>query len=44
MRPVAAGSDFLELSLWNESTDRVSNIIFADVQTGMVINSFRSVI
>jgi isocitrate lyase len=32
LRPVAAGSDFLELSLWNDSTDRVSNIIFADVQ------------
>jgi isocitrate lyase len=31
LRPVAAGSDFLELSLWNDSTDRVSNIIFADV-------------
>src|SRR5664280_1485154 len=32
LRPVAAGSDFLELSLWNDSTDRVGNIIFADVQ------------
>ena len=32
LRPVAAGSDFLELSLWNDSTNRVSNIIFADVQ------------
>jgi isocitrate lyase len=32
LRPVAAGSDFLELSLWNDSKDRVGNIIFADVQ------------
>jgi len=32
LRPVAAGSDFLELSLWNDSTNRVGNIIFADVQ------------
>src|SRR5271165_2222492 len=31
LRPLAAGSDFLELSLWNDSTDRVGNIIFADV-------------
>jgi isocitrate lyase len=32
LRPVAAGSDFLELSLWNDGQDRVGNIIFADVQ------------
>ena len=32
LRPVAAGSDFLELSLWNDSKDRAGNIIFADVQ------------
>src|SRR5215472_9167793 len=32
LRPVAAGSDFLELSLWNDSTNKVGNIIFADVQ------------
>ena len=32
LRPVAAGSDFLELSLWNDGKDRVGNIIFADVQ------------
>jgi isocitrate/methylisocitrate lyase len=32
LRPVAAGSDFLELSLWNDSTGRAGNIIFADVQ------------
>ncbi len=31
LRPVEAGSDFLELSLWNDSKDRVGNIIFADV-------------
>jgi isocitrate lyase len=32
LRPVAAGSDFLELNLWNDSKDRVGNVIFADVQ------------
>ncbi len=32
LRPVAAGSDFLELSVWNDSKDRAGNIIFADVQ------------
>jgi isocitrate lyase len=32
LRPVVAGSDFLELSLWNDSKDRVGNIIFSDVQ------------
>ena len=32
LRPVAAGSDFLELSFWNDGKDRVGNIIFADVQ------------
>ena len=32
LRPVAAGSDFLELSLRNEANERVGNIIFADVQ------------
>jgi isocitrate lyase len=32
LRPVAAGSDFLELSLWNDGKEKVSNIIFADVQ------------
>ena len=31
LRPVAAGSDFLELSIWNDSTDKVGNLIFADV-------------
>jgi len=31
LRPVAAGSDFLELSIWNNSTDKVANVIFADV-------------
>ena len=31
LRPVAAGSDFLELSLWNDGKERVGNIIFADV-------------
>lgn len=30
LRPVAAGSDFLELSLWNDGT-KVGNVIFADV-------------
>ena len=32
LRPVAAGSDFLELSLWNDRKEKVGNIIFADVQ------------
>jgi len=32
LRPVAAGSDFLELSIWNDSSDKVANVIFADVQ------------
>ena len=31
LRPVAAGSDFLELSLWNGGKEQVGNIIFADV-------------
>jgi isocitrate lyase len=32
LRPVAAGSDFLELSIWNDSTDKIANVVFADVQ------------
>ena len=32
LRPVTAGSDFLELSLWNDGKEKVGNIIFADVQ------------
>jgi isocitrate/methylisocitrate lyase len=31
LRPVAAGSDFLELSLWNNGGGKVGNVIFADV-------------
>jgi isocitrate lyase len=31
LRPVAAGSDFLELSMWNGAKDKVANLIFADV-------------
>ena len=31
LRPVAAGSDFLELSIWNDSKNKVGNVIFADV-------------
>jgi isocitrate lyase len=31
LRPVAAGSDLLELSIWNDSKDKVANVIFADV-------------
>jgi len=31
LRPVAAGSDFLELSIWNGSKEKVGNVIFADV-------------
>jgi isocitrate lyase len=32
LRPVSAGSDFLELSIWNDSKDKVANVVFADVQ------------
>jgi isocitrate lyase len=32
LRPVAAGSDFLELSIWRDGKDRAANLIFADVQ------------
>lgn len=32
LRPVAAGSDFLELNMWNDSKERVGNILFAEVQ------------
>ena len=31
LRPVAAGSDFLELSIWSDATTKVGNLIFADV-------------
>jgi isocitrate/methylisocitrate lyase len=31
LRPVAAGSDFLELSLWSDSKVKVGNVIFADM-------------
>jgi isocitrate lyase len=32
VRPVAANSDFLELSIWNNGKEKAGNIIFADVQ------------
>jgi isocitrate lyase len=32
LRPLAAGSDFLELSILNEGKTRVANLIFADMQ------------
>jgi isocitrate lyase len=32
LRPVAAGSEFLELSIWNASQTKVANVVFADVQ------------
>ena len=32
LRPVAAGSEFLELSIWNGSQSKVANVVFADVQ------------
>jgi isocitrate/methylisocitrate lyase len=32
LRPVAANSDFLELSIWNNGKEKAANIIFADVQ------------
>ena len=31
LRPVAAGSEFLELSIWKESEAKAANVIFADV-------------
>ena len=31
LRPVAAGSDFLELSMWNGANEKAGNVIFADV-------------
>jgi isocitrate lyase len=31
LRPVAAGSDFLELSLWDEDKKKVGNIVFAEM-------------
>jgi len=32
LRPLAAGSDFLELSIFRDGKDRVANLIFADMQ------------
>jgi isocitrate lyase len=32
LRPIAAASEFLEMSIWNDSKDKVANVIFADVQ------------
>ena len=32
LRPLASGSDFLELSIWNDSKDKAANVVFADVQ------------
>jgi len=32
LRPLAAGSDFLELSITNDGKNRVANLIFADMQ------------
>ena len=32
LRPLAAGSDFLELSILNDGQNRAANLIFADVQ------------
>jgi isocitrate lyase len=32
LRPVAAGAELLELSVWNESKDKLVNVIFTDVQ------------
>jgi len=32
LRPLAAGSDFLELSILNDGKNRAANLIFADVQ------------
>ncbi len=32
LRPVSAGSEFLELSIWNDSQGKSANVVFADVQ------------
>ena len=32
LQPVAAGAELLELSVWNDSTDKLVNVVFADVQ------------
>jgi isocitrate lyase len=32
LRPVSAGSEFLELSIWNDSKGKAANVVFADVQ------------
>ena len=31
LRPVAAGSDFMELSIWSAAKEKAGNVIFADV-------------
>ena len=41
LRPVAAGSDFLELSVWNDSI-RVANPFLPTFTTDMAISCFRS--
>ena len=43
LRPVAANSDFLELSIWNDGKEKAANIIFADVHDrfGHKLLSFR---
>ena len=32
LQPVASGSELLELSVWNDSKDKLVNVVFADVQ------------
>ncbi|MBZ5610366.1 MAG: isocitrate lyase ICL2 [Acidobacteriia bacterium] len=32
LRPVSAGSEFLELSIWNDSKGKAANVVFSDVQ------------
>jgi isocitrate lyase len=32
LRPLAAGAEFLELSVWNDSNEKVANMVFADIQ------------
>ena len=32
LQPVSAGSELLELSVWNEADDKLLNVVFADIQ------------
>ena len=32
LQPVASGAELLELSVWNDSTEKLVNVVFADIQ------------